>query len=119
MRTYVTFRGFEGIEHLKAFVVNTTRSAIEKYEGSLISDTNLILSARQKDSAGPQEYECEVLIRGPEFESPIIVKKRHADFYLAVKSCMTSVDKILKHSARIYANRRRRAYPSNLRLVNA
>lgn len=121
MRTYVTFRGFEGIDHLKSFVINTTRTAIEKYEGGLVSDTNLVLSAHHFYSreVPAVEYECEALIRGPNFDSPLIVKKRHSDFYLAVRSCLKSVDKILRRNSRLKATRRRRAYGSPLKVVNA
>lgn len=119
MRTYVTFRGFEGIDHLKSFVINSTRTAIEKYEGGLVSDTNLVLSTVHLNSQVPGvEYECEALIRGPEFAAPLVVKKRHPDFYLAVKSCLKSVDQLLRRNSRIKASRRRRTRPQPLRLIN-
>lgn len=104
MRTQIIFRGFEGLDHLKTYVLN----CLEQYVGKL--DTNkgevkIIVNTTHHRQSQPTEFLCEAIMKTR--QRTFFTKKVDKDFYTSVKKCMKALSKSLINSNRAKRDKRR------------
>ncbi len=117
MKTNVVFKDFQGFEHLTSFVNEALESTLGKFEGKRPLEVKVILATTHARHHGqPMEFQCEALLTSNR-QKNLFAKKTDVNFYTAVRSCMKTLEKIIRRElgAKI-KNRRRSAH--NLPLYN-
>jgi ribosome-associated translation inhibitor RaiA len=106
MRTQIIFRGFAGLDHLKAFVLDSLEQSVGKLDTHKVDDVKVILDTTHHRHEGqPPEFLCEAIIKTR--QRTFFTKKIDRDFHMSVKKCMKVIAKNLLNSNRAKRDKRR------------
>ncbi len=96
----IIFRGFEGLDHLKVFVMDCLESTVGKIDtNNQTTEVKVILGTTHHRHLGqPPEFLCETLLKTK--RRTFFTKKIDQDFYASVKKCMKALSKNLINSNR-------------------
>ncbi len=106
MKTNVIFRGFEGFDHLKSFVIDTIEHSIGKLDLGNIQEVKIIVGTTHSRRIGhPPDFSCEAVMKTK--KRTFIAKKIDLDFHSAVKKCVKTLSKIFINTNRNARDKRR------------
>ncbi|MBC7420662.1 MAG: HPF/RaiA family ribosome-associated protein [Bdellovibrio sp.] len=108
MKTNVVFKDFQGFEHLNGFVNEALEDTLGKFEGRRPIEVKVIVgTAHAKHQGQPLQFVCEALFTSNRSKN-LFAKKTHANFYTAVKSCMKSLERIIRREMKTKVQKHRR-----------
>ncbi len=108
MKTNVVFKDFQGFEHLNGFVNEAVEATLGKFEGRRPVEVKVIVgTTHAKHQGQPVQFECEALLTSNRSKN-LFAKKKHANFYTAVKTCMKSLERILRREMKTKIQTHRR-----------
>ncbi len=106
MKTQVIFRGFEGFDHLKKYVLDCLENTVGKLDTHSLDEVKVIVDTTHNRRLGhPPEFLCEALMRTR--ARTFFTKKIDKDFHASVKKCMKALSKTLINSTRAKRDKRR------------
>lgn len=106
MKTNVIFRGFEGFEHLKKFVVDTIEHSIGRLDLSNVREIKVIVGTTHSRRQGhPPDFSCEAVMKTN--RRTFFAKKMDVNFHSAVRKCSKALSKIFINTKRNMRDKKR------------
>ena len=106
MKTNVIFRGFEGFDHLKSFVLDSIEHSIGKLDLGNVQEIKVIVGTTHSRRLGhPPDFSCEAVMKTR--KRTFFAKKMDLDFHSAVRKCAKALSKIFINTNRNARDKRR------------
>jgi ribosome-associated translation inhibitor RaiA len=108
MNISLHFKSFEGFDHIKAFLVDSASSSLEKFEKGKPLSVDIITGRASNRLDSCRAFECEILLRGGGLNREIFIRKSGSDFYTTVRECIRSVERSLSRELATRSRKLRR-----------
>lgn len=106
MKAHIIFRGFEGFDHLKSYVLDCLEHTVGKLDTNKMKEIKIIIdTTHNRHQRQPPEFLCEAIMKTS--HRTFFTKKIDKDFYTSVKKCMKALSKNLINNTRIKRDKRR------------
>lgn len=106
MKTQIIFRGFEGFDHLKKYIIDSFESSVGKLDLSQVDDLKVIVGTTHARRLGhPPSFSCEAIMKSK--RHTFFAKKTDAEMQNSVKKCMKAIARKFIHTSRALRDKRR------------
>lgn len=106
MKTQVTFRGFEALDHLRTYVEDCLNNSVGKLDLGHIDEVKVIVGTTNSRRLGHKpQFLCEAVMKTQ--RRVFFAKKIDLDFQSSVRKCMKALSKRLINTTRTRRDKRR------------